>query len=165
VKKSIFKESLWFIIPTLILAFLLCIIIYVFPSPSKFITYQQYLRLSLNDELFIKMFFTTRIIPAIISIIFGLLLYIVKNLINKKMNYKLSNPLFYTLLFTTYTFYGTYVLIKSAGYQPNQLLSVGTFVTVLISIQIGIFVCFIIWLIDKLFCYIKFKRSPKKMGT
>lgn len=102
------KELLWFVIPFLFLSGIS--IVFIIPVNNAFIGVSNYLRLLVNDSLFLKALRNTFILPIILSIIVCLIYKLVSTFIKIQLSRKteyiilfllsLVPPIIYMLILT-----------------------------------------------------------------
>ncbi len=151
-----FKQLLCFIIPSVvcwILYFLPSVLSYDIINKPSFMGIENYLRIFLNDSLFIKTLFNTISPYILITVIMVILALALKYLLKKK--YKYFNFIFYSsvLILNTacYHFYQLFLVWSYNSLNYNPISSFRYFYTfdfnsLLLSLQWGIFACFLFWL-------------------
>jgi hypothetical protein len=164
---KIFRHIFWFIIPTILITALLLVLTFVPQSDfPKFVGPQNYFKLFINDPLFIQAMFNSFIKPFIIAFAVGFFIFILKLVIFKNTTKKWMSPLYYAILFII----SSYVFHKTSNFKaifglPQEAYSAGIVAmhisdipaklhfinipAILVSMQIGIFICLILWLVNK----------------
>lgn len=135
------KELLWFIVPTVIIGVLLYIFTFVVTANLPgFIGPQNYLRLFMNDPVFLKALINTVSLPLLLAGGIGVVLFLIKHFLFKDQQRGI--------------FYAVYFISTSALLiQPN-------IPAILLSMQFGVIICFIFWCAEKIIQ----KMKTKKVG-
>lgn len=169
---KIFKQLLWFIIPTLIIGLLL----YVFTFGDKtnlngFVSKQNYLRLFLNDPTFLRALFNTMALPLLLVVGIGAALFLIKQVLFRNK----YSGVFYAVCFitTSLAFHLTahlklFMGLPPAAYSTRFFISTSSLVmqpnipAILISMQIGVIICFICWCVNSCVnLYMKVRNNIK----
>ncbi len=161
------KQLLWFIIPSAFIWALIYVVTFI-PNDNLpgFLQEQDYLKFCFCDMLIIKAFLSILIRSFCYVLLIGFALYIVKLLVNRKSERKFANKVFYMSALTVcYAFFYFSSDIKAfMGLPPSVytpwliMLSPDEIArkycinipAILISIQVGIVICFIFWCVDKI---------------
>ncbi|MHB1454665.1 MAG: hypothetical protein ACYCYM_12040 [Saccharofermentanales bacterium] len=180
-----FKQLLWFIIPTIIIPVLLLLNFMQSINYPKFIGPQNYMRLLINDPLFLKALLNTLAIPTAAALVGGLIIYLIKLLFFGKANTKRVTPVYYTCLFVASstifhitanltTFFGIpqqaysarTIMQHTSDYSAWRLMNIPiNFSVILISMQAGVLVCFVFWLVDKAVSKLTGKSKTNDIST
>ena len=148
---KVFKQLLWFIVPTFFIWGLFFVYLLIAnsltPDYPRFAGFLHYLRLFTQATVFVKAFLNTVLISLIPAILVSVITYICK------LIFKFNSAVMYSIAFVFTTFVAIFVpIIFYAG--KNFSVSI---INVVCSLQIGIICCFICWLLN----VIKNKISKK----
>ncbi|NCA93529.1 hypothetical protein EOM82_09965 [bacterium] len=158
-----FKQLICFIVPTAVIWALICVTSFI-PSDSLpgFLQEQDYLSIYFKDSFLFKDFVSTLVLPCCFVLLTGLMIYVVKTIMIRKSCGKSFNKTFYAVAFTVCSalFYFSSGIKAYLGIPPSAY-SVHTIISgidnyrvnlpaILLSMQVGIIVCFLFWLTDKI---------------
>lgn len=129
------KELLWFVIPFLFLSGIS--IVFIIPVNNAFIGVSNYLRLLVNDPLFLKALRNTFILPIILSIIVCLMYKLVSTFIKIQLSRKTEYIILFLLSLVPPVIY-TLILTHAFNIVHNTVH----------AFQVGIIVTFIFWLAE-----------------
>ena len=140
---KVFKQLLWFIIPTALIWGFWFIYDMSFVNETitsnnpRFGDYSYYLELFKNDEIYSKAVFNTVFISFISAVLIGAVTYICK------LIFKFNLTFMYTLTFglTTLTAFFSHSILFGSNVNFSVL-------NIIIALQIGVICCFVCWLID-----------------
>lgn len=142
------KELLWFVIPFLFLSGIS--IVFIIPVNNAFIGVSNYLRLLVNDPLFLKALRNTFISPIILSIILCLIYKLVSTFIKIQLSRKTEYIILFLLSLLTTVIY-MLILTHAFNILHNTVH----------AFQIGIIVTFIFWLAESVKDIIRNRFSNK----
>ena len=164
------KEFLLLFVPLIALTVLPIVLFVSNHTSDEFVSNSQYLKLFLNDGLFLNSLLNTYFVPAIISLvvvlIFALLCHFIVFLKKRKIFYPvggmLSSLVSLGLLIINKT---NYFGLPMGVYDPQYLVSNSpqsisiSFYDALLAVQIGFLTTLIFWLIELLVIFIKKKKT------
>ena len=156
-----FRQLLWFIIPTAVIWSFIYVMNFI-PSDSLpgLLKEQDYLRIYFKDSLWLSFFIDTLILPWLLTLLTGFVIYVVKVVMMRKSGVK--SYIYYIIAFTVCSvlFYfssgiKTYLGLPPSAYSAYTAISdINTYrvnlPAILLSMQVGIIVCFLLWLTDKI---------------
>ena len=161
-----FRQLLWFIIPTAVIAILFpASLILSFHSfsdilhPSGFVGYGNYLNLLFHDDVFLKALFNTIAWPAVITFCVGIGLLLLKHFLFREKYTRIFYGATFALAALTFHFTANLKMLMGlplTAYSARAVVSAGSVLAqpsvpaILISLQVGIIVCFLCWCADKI---------------
>ena len=139
---KVFKQLLWFIVPTVLVWMFVILYLFFYNKFShsnypRFSGYSNYLGLFLNNSVFPKALLNTLLIAFMPAILVSVITYI------SKIIFKFNFVFMYVIAFVL----STLVALLSNTIFLGQPISINLF-SVATAIQIGIICCFICWLVD-----------------
>ncbi|MDD2362187.1 MAG: hypothetical protein PHH84_04425 [Oscillospiraceae bacterium] len=166
-----FKHLLWFIVPSVIIGVLLYIFTFADAANlPRFVGTQNYLKLFLNNPVLLRALFNAIVLPLFLAIGIGVSLFIIKQFLFRDKH----SGIFYSVCFisSSLVFHFTanlklFMGLPPAAYSSHVIVSSSALLmqpnipAILISIQVGVIICFIFWCADK----ITQKLRSKKAGV
>ncbi len=152
-----FKQLLCFIIPSV-----LCWILYFIPSilsynminKPSFVVFENYLRLFINDDTFIKALFNSIKIPLVVALVTVTIALVLRCILKK---YKYSDLITYSSLSAVNVL--LYIINSFLLSIYYEIFYEFNFKVVLMSLEWGVFACFLFWIGSSIIEKIKPQRT------